>query len=132
MALSPDLVAHFQAIGAVGVKREMAEGKRGQPPDSKNWLEAQAWVDAETFRLAQEAEARRDAREERTLAVTEDALAIAKESTAAALRAASAAELQAIAAQRQARWAVWSAVIAVVAAIAAASDLVNALVAWLR
>ena len=132
MALSPELRAHFESIGPAGVKREMAEGRRGQAPDSKNWIEAETWVQAELIRLAQEADMRRDAREERTLAVTESALEIAKESAAAAQRSALAAEVQAAAAVRQAKWAIWAAVVAVVAAIATAASEINDLLSWLQ
>jgi hypothetical protein len=132
VALSPELREHFESIGPAGVKREMAEGKRGQAPDSKNWLEAETWVQAELIRLAQEADARRDAREERTLAVTESALEIAKESAAAAQRSALAAEAQVAAALRQVRWAIWAAVIAVVAAVSATASQINNLLSWLQ
>ena len=132
MALSPDLIAHFESIGPSGVKREIAEGKRGQAPDSPLWREAEIWVESELIRLAQETDARRDAREERTLAITESALEIAKESAASAQRAASFAEAQATSAERQARWARWAAIIAMIAAISATSVQINELIMWLH
>jgi hypothetical protein len=132
VALTPKLQAHFESIGPAGVKREMAEGKRGQAPDSRNWLEAQTWVEAELIQPAQETDTRRDAREERTLAVTELALEIAKESAAAAQRSASAAEAQAAAAKRQVRWALWAAVIAVMAAVSTANSQLQDLASWLQ
>ena len=42
---SQDKLLHFKTIGPAEVKREMAEGKHGSPPDSPNWLDAAAWVD---------------------------------------------------------------------------------------
>lgn len=66
------------------------------------------WVESEKVKRSNALEVKRDAREERTLSITEDALAIAKESTAASMRAA-------LAAERQARWAVCAALIAIVA-----------------
>ena len=125
MALSPDLIAHFESIGPAGVKREIAEGKHGQAPDSPLWREAELWVESELIRLSQEADAKRDAREERTLAITESALEIAKESAASAQRAATSAE-------RQARWARWAAIIAAIAAISATSVQINELIVWLQ
>ena len=132
MALDSDKLAHYKAIGPSGVKREIAEGKRGNAPDSPNWREAELWVESELIRLAQEADAKRDAREERTLAITESALEIAKESAASAHRAASAAEAQATSAERQAKWARWAAIIAAIAAISATSVQINELIACLQ
>ena len=54
MALSPELLAHFESIGPAGVKREIAEGKRGQAPDSPLWREAELWVESELIRRAEE------------------------------------------------------------------------------
>ena len=132
MALDSPTRAHFESIGPSEVKREIAEGKRGNAPDSPRWREAELWVDSELIRLAQVADAKRDAREERALAITESALAIAKESAASAQRAASAAEAQASSATRQATWARWAAIIAAIAAISATSVQINELILWLQ
>ncbi len=132
MALNPDTLAHFVSIGPAGVKREIALGKHGQAPDSPLWREAELWIESELIRLNAEADAKRDAREERTLAITESALAIAKESAASAQRAASAAEAQCASAERQAKWAWWAAIIAMIAAISATSAQINDLITWLQ
>ncbi len=132
MALSPELRAHLESVGPAGAKREIAEGKHGQAPDSPRWREAELWIESELIRLAADAETKRDAREERTLAITESALAIAKESAALAQRAASAAEAQATSAARAATWARWAAIIAAIAAISATSIQINELITWLQ
>ena len=125
MALSPDLLPHFESIGPSGVKREIAEGKHGAAPDSPRWREAELWIESELIRRAEELESRRDAREERMLSITSSALDIAKAS-------ASASERAALAAERQALWARWAAIIATTAAIVAASVNINELIAWLQ
>ena len=132
MALDPHTRAHIESIGPFDVKREIAEGNRGNAPDSPRWREAELWVESELIRLAQVADAKRDAREERTLAITETALAIAKKSAASAQQAASAAEAQATSAARQATWARWAATIAAIAAISATSVQINELIVWLQ
>ena len=103
MALSPELRRHFESIGPAGVKQEIAEGKRGQAPDSPLWREAELWIESELIRRTEELESRRDAREERMVSITASALEIAKAS-------ASASERAALAAERQARWAIWAAI----------------------
>lgn len=71
-----------------------------------------AWVkDAEFVRLA-EAAANRDAREEETLRIANEALSSAKEANRIARESSTSARLQA-------RWAIWAAIIATVAAIVA-------------
>jgi len=131
VALSQELQDHFESIGPAGVKREMAEGKRGAF-ESPNWLDAETWIQAELIRLDLEADDRRDGREERTLAVTESALNIAKESAIAAQRSAFAAEVQAAASLRQARWAIFAAVVAMVSAIASSESRITNLLYWLK
>ena len=66
MALSPEMRAHFEAIGPSGVLLEIAERKHGQAPDSPLWREALLWVEAESL-------SRRDAREIETLAIARQA-----------------------------------------------------------
>lgn len=125
MALSPEKLAHFEAIGPDGVLLEMAAGKHGQAPDSRNWIEATTWVDSEKLRISNELEAKRGEREERMLAISSSALEIAKESASSASRAA-------IAAERQARYAMYAAIIAVVAVITDTNELIKELIAYLQ
>lgn len=125
MALAQDTITHFETIGPSGVKREIAEGKRGQAPDSPLWRDAELWVESEQIRRTEELESRRDAREERMLSMTSSALDIARASASASERAARAAETQA-------RWAKWAAIIATTAAIVAASVNINELIQWLQ
>ena len=125
MELTSDTIAHFESIGPSGVKREMAEGKHGQAPDSPFWRRAELWVEWELIRQALVADAKRDAREERTLAITESALEIAKASAESARTSVASAE-------RQATWARWAAIIAMIAAISATSVQISELIAWLQ
>lgn len=87
MALDSDKLAHFKSIGPAGVKHEMAEGKHGQAPDSRLWIEASTWVESESIRLSLESEARRDTHEERTLAIAEEANGIAASALSSSRRA---------------------------------------------
>ena len=71
-----------------------------------------AWLkDAEFARVASDA-AKRDAREEATLAIANDALSSAKEANSIARESSASMRLQV-------RWAIWAAIIATVAAIIA-------------
>lgn len=132
MALSTELQAHFESIGPAGVKREIAEGKHGQAPDSPLWREAELWVVSALIQRDAIAESKRDDREERTLAVTEFTLEIAKASAESARASADAAKTQAASAERQATWARWAAIIALVAAVSATSAQLHDLISWLR
>ncbi|TKB07030.1 hypothetical protein [Desulforhopalus sp. IMCC35007] len=76
---------------------------------------ARAWLSELRDNREEEAASRRDAREERTLAISERALSISKEAN----RIASGDLAEA---RKQARWAKWAAIIATVAAITAARE----------
>lgn len=108
MALSPEKLAHFESIGPDGVLREMADRKHGLATDSPLWIEASMWIESEKVKRSNQFEAKRDAREERMLLMTESALAKAEESNSASKRAV-------LAAERQARWTFCTAIIAIVA-----------------
>jgi hypothetical protein len=108
MAISPEKLAHFELIGPDGVLREMADRQHGLATDSPLWIEASMWVESEKVKRSNALETRRDAREERTLLITESALTKAEENSAASKRAA-------LAAEKQAQWALCAAIIAVVA-----------------
>ena len=131
MALPLHKRAHFELIGPAAVKREMAEGEHGQPPDSPNWLDASAWVESEMIRQTLSASAKRDEQEERTLAIADEALSIAKEANRIASEDLEAARSSAAAAERQARWAMYAAVIAVIAAAMSIKVQIKALILWL-
>ena len=119
--MTPDKRQHFESIGPAGVKREMAEGRHGQAPDSANWRTAELWVESELLRREGEAEERREAREERMLSIAASALDIAKDSAAASARAA-------LAAERQAAWARFAAMIAAIAAVIAIAPQIKEIV----
>jgi hypothetical protein len=94
--------------------------------------EAVAWL-AEQQALRDAAAAdKRDAREEETLRIANEALASAKEANRIASSASAAAERQAKAAERQARWAMYAAAIAIVAAVSDANALIRELISWLQ
>ncbi len=71
---------------------------------------------------------KRDEREERTLAIAEEANSIAKEALSIAKISAVAAEKAASAARRQERWAMYAAIIAIVALITATKDMIIGLI----
>ena len=86
--------------------------------------QADAWLAEQQLARYESAAAKRDAREERTLAIASDALSIAKDANRIALEdleaarsSAASAALEASAAREQARWAMWAAIIATIAAI---------------
>lgn len=133
MPLPPEEIARLFAIGPAAARLEVATTDiHGSTPQSLRKKLVLDWADAEDSRLAEEAEARREAREERTLAITVSALEIAKESASSAHRAASFAEAQATSAERQAKWARWAAIIAAIAAISATSVQINELISWIQ
>ena len=74
---------------------------------------ARAWLSELRDNREAEAASKRDAREERTLAISERALSISKDANRIAERALSEA-------RKQARWAKWAAIVATTAAITAA------------
>ena len=88
MALDTEKLAHFKSIGPAAVKHEMDEGKHGQAPDSRLWIEAATWVEAETLRQSLEVDGKRHSREERTLAIAEEALASSRLANKIAITAA--------------------------------------------
>ena len=88
MALLPEKLAYFKSIGPAAVKREIAEAKHGQAPDSPLWREAELWVESELIRLASVSDTRRDAREEETLVIARTALANSRRANQIAIAAA--------------------------------------------
>ena len=93
------------------------------------------WVRLKEEACALASSAKRDAREERTLAIAEEALAVAEEANRIASedleiarQSAKSADLAAISAREQARWAKWAAIIATVAAITANKELIIGLI----
>ena len=75
---------------------------------------ARAWLAEKQVEREKETASRRDAREERTLAISEDALSIAKEANRIA--------------SKDLRWAKWAAIIATTAAVAANKDQIFTLI----
>lgn len=85
----------------------------------------QEWLRRRDATRAETASSKRDAREERTLAIAEDALSIAKDANRIASEDLAAARLNA-------RWAMWAAIIASVAVMIATKDQIVALIiSWL-
>lgn len=114
----------LEAMGERAVRNELNSGKYGHARIPV-FSFVSAWLaDAEFARLAANS-AKRDEREERTLAIAEDANSIA-------VRALAIANSQSVAAFEQARWAKWAAIVATTAAIIASKDQIFALViSWL-
>lgn len=114
----------LEAMGERAVRNELNSGKYGHA-GLPGFTFVSAWLaDTEFVRLAADS-AKRDEREERTLAIAEDANSIAS-------RALEVANSQAAAAFEQARWAKWAAIVATTAAIIAIKDQILALViSWL-
>lgn len=108
----------LDALGERAVRDALNSGKwgfAGLPP----FEFVSAWLkDAEFVRL-EAASAKRDAREEATLAIAKDALSVANEANRIASLDLAAARDSASSARKQARWAMWAAIIATVAAIVA-------------
>ena len=88
MALDSNKLAHFKSIGPAEVRLEIAEGKHGQAPDSRLWIEALGWADSEALRLSLESETRRDTREKRTLEIAENAEKISRRANTIAIASA--------------------------------------------
>lgn len=82
---------------------------------------ARAWLSELRDDREAEATSIRDAREERTLAISERALSISKEANRIA-------EKDLAEAREQARWAKWAAILAAIAAIIAAKDQISGLI----
>ena len=106
------------------VRRSLAAGQYGQPHAGI----AQEYLDSIDREAAAKAAALRDAREERTLAIAEDALSIAKEANRIASDDLSIAKDSAKSARRNARWAMYAAIIAIVAAAISTKDQIFALI----
>jgi hypothetical protein len=110
----------LEAAGPEAVLRAMALGGHGAE-GSRTRADVEAWLRSKQVAADEAASSKRDAREERTLAIASEALSIAKEHLASARASASAAS-------EQARWARWAAIIAMVAAVIAAKDQILAFI----
>jgi hypothetical protein len=113
---NPHRVA-FEEMGESEVRRVYAEMK-----DVDVGPSARAWLAEKQVERELEIASRRDEREERTLAISEEALSIAREANRLAEEDLAAARSSAASAFEQARWARWAAIIAMVAAIIASKD----------
>ena len=114
----------LDAMGERAVRNDLNSGKYGHV-GIPVFSFVSAWLaDAEFARLAADS-AKRDEREDRTLAIAENALSIAKDANRIASEDLAAARLNA-------RWAMWAAIIATIAATIATKDQIVALViSWL-
>ena len=106
------------------IRNRLASGQYSPPYDGM----AREWLRIKDSAVADVAASKRDAREERTLAIAEDALSIAKVANRIASEDLAVAKDSATSARRNARWALYAAVTAVVAAIIAAKDQIYALI----
>jgi len=92
---------------------------------------AQEWLRKLDAGRAAASSAKRDAREESTLAIAAEALSIAKDANRIASEELAVAREAASSARRNARWAMYAAITAVVAAIIAAKDQIYELIVGL-
>jgi hypothetical protein len=98
----------------------------------KNHTFVSAWLADKDFERTTTEAIKRDTREERTLAIAEDALSIAKDANRIASEDLALATSSAASARDQARWAKWAAIIATVAAIIGTKDqFVALIISWL-
>ena len=112
--------ARLEELGYEGVLSEIARGVFGQP-DSPLRNKVDDWLRLKAIEREYASSAKRDAREEETLAIAKDALCEAKSARKAAESAASAA-------RAQARWAMWAAIIATIAIVTAMKDQILVLI----
>lgn len=106
--------------------RFLAESRTDEVgPAARAWLSE--WRDNRDAEISE----RRDAREERTLAISERALSISKEANRIAEEDLAEARKSAASAAEQARWARWAAILATIAAIIASKDQIFGLIKML-
>jgi hypothetical protein len=126
--MGTDHQALFAELEARGEEAVRVDFVKGLFPQGQKANLVGEWLNSKDRSRAADAVDKRDAREERTLSIAEEALAIAKDSAASARLSATAAQVQASSARDQARWAKWAAIVAVVAAIVAVKDSAIALI----
>lgn len=124
MSSDEEFIASLEALGESEVRQRLA---RGNIYGVKHASIAQEWLRSYEVARADDAAAKRDAREEATLSIAKDALAIAKEANRIASEDLAVAQSSAGAARANAKWAMYAAIIAALAAAIAAKDQVLAL-----
>lgn len=102
----------FESLGETYVRVLAQQG-------GETGAEAMAWLAEQQAFRDEAASSKRDAREEETLRIANEALSSAKEANRIASETLTAAQDSAASARAQARWAKWAAIIATVAAITA-------------
>lgn len=114
----------LDALGERAVRNDLNSGKYGHA-GLASFEFVSAWLADAVFVRSEAESAKRDEREARTLAISEDALSIARDANRIASEDLAAARLNA-------RWAMWAAIIATIAATIATKDQIVALViSWL-
>jgi hypothetical protein len=119
--------AELDALGEEDVLVRFRVSKQWGTAGSKYEL-AMIWLAEQDAKRALAASEKRDAREERTLAIAAEALSTAKEANRIASEDLEAARSSASSAFEEARWARWAAIIATAAAAIAAKDQILALI----
>jgi hypothetical protein len=112
--LDKAILERLEAKGRAGVLEEMACGGHGQPGSPMRYS-VDAWLRSKHAVAEADSSAKRDAREEATLAIAKEANRLASEAN-------SIARLDVAAASRSARWAMYAAIIAAIGALIATKD----------